>query len=131
MRRFADIVKQDTPRLVVEGTWDVNGSEEQYRWGIVGKMSILPLISCLISIQSGLSSTFGGEIDRFGSCDQRALVVVWTGKRFEVFLHPDIPTASLVGMLEVIKIRLIMSTLPQPRSNLLGPDGAPFLNGRQ
>ena len=122
MSKFFDTVKEDTPRLVVMYQRGPDGSE-LFQWGIVGNIPILTLIGAVVRVQTELAA------DAYhAECDQPALVIVWDAKEYEVhcFLHQDIPTEPLVGMLETIKAALVGSRLAQhlAAQRILGPDGS-------
>ena len=133
MSRFADAVKQDTPRLVVE--YRSADGQETYNWGVVGKVPILPLIGAVVRVQMELHAATGTwrtpEVDDDNMCPERALVVAYDTKdgAFRWFVGEDIPTDSLVGMMETIKHVLTASQLQRvtaPRGAIVGPDGQPF-----
>jgi len=126
MSKFADTVKQDTPRLAVLFRRSAP-DQEQFQWGIVGRMPILGLIGYLTKIQQELDDPWTDQL-----ADEVAFVVVWHERdnQFEYFTHYDIPKDSLIGMLEVVKMALVDSQLVQQVRNqqieLLGPDGKPM-----
>lgn len=125
--KFIDVVKQDTPRLVV--TFGHEGGHERFQWGIIGAMPILSLIGCVVRVQAELPLLEPSD-DRY-DCPESALVIVWDGARFHWFVHRDIPADSLVGMLETIKLSIIGSNLAQQQAaqgvGLVGPDGRPLM----
>ncbi len=128
MSKFTDTVKQDTPRLVVMFRRPAP-DQEQFQWGVVGKMPLLTLIGVIGNVQAGLRNA---DISQPDECEESALVIAWDQSRmsFDYFLHPDIPLDSLSGMLETIKAALVGSQVAQQARNqqvgLLGPDGQPM-----
>ena len=125
MSNFNDTVKQDTPRLVVAYKCD-DGKVEQFQWGVVGAIPLMSLIGCIHHVQTKLAS---GEWVM--ECPQPALVIAWDDENrdFEVFVSPDIPAYSIVGMLEGIKNALIETQRARQATaqqvEILGPDGRP------
>ena len=131
MSKFTDSVQQDTPRLVV--TFQRSDDDELFNWGIVGKMPILTLVGYITRVQSELVYRTPDP------CEPSALVIVWnaTTKQFNYFIHPDIPTDSVVGMLDLIKFTLVNTHIARQmasqqqqvtpsQSKLIGPNGAPL-----
>jgi hypothetical protein len=108
--RFHDVVKQDTPRLVVQFSRPAPG-KEGFQWGIVGQFPVLSMVGYLSYVQRAVVEDDG--FDR--ECPESALVIAWDAatNRFDYFVHPDIPEYSLAGMLEVIKAALVDSQLVQ------------------
>lgn len=126
MSKFNDIVKQDTPRLVVMFR-RLGPNQEQFQWGMVGQMPLLTLIGYITRVQAELAFKSPEE------CSELALVIVWDAEqlRFSYFIHPDIPVDSMVGMLETIKGAMVDSRLAQQAKDqqvgLYGPDGKPIM----
>ncbi len=126
--KFADI-QNDTPRLVVMFRRPAP-NQEQFQWGIVGKLPVLTLIGYIHRVQVELP-LIEPQDTRY-HCPESALVIVWDVDNlvFHWFVHPDIPMDSLVGMLETIKAAMVDSKLAQQVRNqqvgLLGPDGQPI-----
>lgn len=123
MSKFEELVKQDTPRLVV--MFKLENEKEMFQWGVVGKMPLLSLIGFMSRIQGDVA--YGSGI----ACPQSALVITWDEKRhsFSWYLHPDIPVDSLVGMMEAIKQTLVSSQMARQAASqqiILGPVGAPI-----
>ncbi len=127
---FAAAMEGNPPRLVVLFKRDTDGGE-QYQWGIVGSIPLLGLIGHITRVQMQLVS-----IEWIPECnnDPAALAIIWnnTTRRFQHFVSSDIPTDSLVGMLETIKLALTSSRLGQQAAAqrveppILGPDGKPI-----
>lgn len=123
---YAETVSSNPPRMVVMFRRAQDGAE-QYEWGVIGSMPILTLIGYIGRIQTELVN--GGWIPE---CDNPvpALVIAFDGRELSHFVHPDIPTDSLAGMLEVIKSMLVGSRMGQhagaQRATILGPDGKPM-----
>ena len=120
MRKFEDVMKPDTPRLVV--LFKQEGEKEMFQWGVVGQMPLLTLVGRLHAIQSELH--FGTVKD----CPESALVVIWDAeaKVFASFVHPSVPTDSLVGMLEAIKHSLVATHMTRSagaKQIILGTNG--------
>lgn len=126
--RFADVVKQDTPRMVV--AFQRDGDKELYRWGVVGTMPVLSLVGCIGRVQAEIGGSRYPSVGR--ECPESALVVIWdeAEKKFDWFLHPSIPLDSLLGMLEIVKATLVathMAHAESGRAALVGPDGRPLV----
>lgn len=131
MSNFADRVKQDTPRLVVTCHLMPDG-DTRFAWGMVGGMPALSTLGCILRVQQELLSGLFENRD----CPERALVIAYYkrddgGESFDWYVHKDIPTEQLVGMLETIKVALMGSAqrtqaVQQANPGLLGPDGRPF-----
>lgn len=124
--KFADI-EQNTPRLVV--MFQRSSDAELYQWGMVGEMPILSLVGCITRVQAELPLLEPYDI-RQRSCPESALAIVWDAKsrEFSWFIHPDIPTDSIIGMLETIKATIIDTSKARQIANqqiVLGPDGLP------
>jgi hypothetical protein len=133
MSKFEDVVRQDTPRLVV--LFKEENGKEMYQWGIVGAVPLMRLIGYIGRVQvTLLTSRLDDEsLDLHPSryCEPSACVVVWRGemRAFDWFVHPDIPPDSLAGMLETVKAALVGSQLARQVQNqqvVLGPDGQPW-----
>lgn len=124
MSRFADVVKQDTARIVIK--CERNGGKEQFQWGMVGKMQLLTVVGFITRTQAELITHDRSE----EPCLEMALVIAETGPGvFEWFIHPDMPVDSTIGMLETIKITLLGTQMAQQTANrqlLLGPNGQPM-----
>lgn len=112
MNKFSDVVKNDTPRMVV--MFQRDGANERFQWGLVGSLPLLSLIGYIGRVQSGLTS---GNYLR--DCPESALVIAWdpSNKSFYWFVHPEIPTDSLCGMLEAIKAVLVGTQMVQQSAN--------------
>ena len=122
---FAETVRADTPRLVVQFRRGPGG-DEQFEWGVVGNIPVLTLIGGVADAQRELMD-YGHLPDAGGA---PALVIAWDGdtKLFDYFVHPDVPRKPLVGMLEIVKAALVMSRMGQRASSqvVLGPNGRPM-----
>lgn len=126
MSRFTETVRADTPRLVV--MFRQEGENERFQWGIIGAMPILTLVGFIALVQHEIPCVTGEDDDNF--CPDSALVIVWDAKHrlFDWFCHPDIPSNSLRGMLEIIKATLVGTHIARQAAAqqvLLGPDGKP------
>lgn len=125
---FDELIATDPPRLVVEFQRGPNG-DEQFKWGIVGEMPLLTLISAVVRAQIDMVVEKGFVDDR---CDASALVFVYDKEHrdFKCFSNYDIPLDSILGMLETIKAVLVGSRLAvqaqQQRSPIMGLDGKPL-----
>jgi hypothetical protein len=122
MSKFTETVKQDTPRLVVMFRRD--GDNEMFQWGMVGEMPILTLVGYIIRVQAELFFRAAEE------CPEPALVIAWdvAARKFDWFVHQDIPVDSLVGMLETVKTVILSTHMARQAANqqmILGPDGLP------
>lgn len=125
LTKFTDLT-QDTPRLVVMFKQD--GDEEQFQWGILGKMPILTLVGHIGRVQAELPLLEPGD-PRY-DCPESALVIAWdeVDHKFTWFVHPSIPADSLAGMLEMIKATIVATKLARQvaaQQVILGPDGQP------
>ncbi len=122
MSKFTDTVQPNTPRLVV--TYTNNNGVDQFQWGVVGGIPLLSLVGGIVKVQANLG--YDGNDD----CPECALVMAWNSHRkFDWFVHPDIPVDALVGMLETIKLTIVSSKMGQQAAaqqvQVLGPDGQP------
>lgn len=122
--KFYDIVKNETPRVVVMFRRD--GDKELFQWGMVGGVPILALVGQIVRVQAELAFRKPEE------CPESALVIAYIAesRKFDWFVHPDIPVESLVGMLETIKVMILDSHMAKQigaqKVQLLGPDGQPM-----
>lgn len=129
MSRFTDTVKQETPRLVITYHRDETGME-RFQWGVVGKIPLMSLIGALCRVQAVLPDVAGISDDHH--CPEPALVITWDDdfRLYDWFVHPSVPVAALVGMMEVVKITVVMSQQGRQAGNqqfsILGPDGNPM-----
>lgn len=122
MNELINTMNQDTPRLVVEFTRPAP-DQEQFKWGIVGKLPALTLVGFIVRVQAELAFRKPEE------CDKMALVVAWDAEenRFEYVVDPRIPIDSLVGMLETIKLSLIgIAQVKDDKIGMFGADGRPL-----
>lgn len=127
---FEETMQSNPPRLVVQFQLGKDGSEN-FQWGIVGQIPMLSLIGGISAVQSCLTDNRW-----MPECtgEQPALVITWDAEHREMscFLHNDIPTLPLSGMLEVIKSMLTASRTAQHmgasrvESSVLGLDGRPM-----
>lgn len=124
---FAELMATNPARLVVQYTQARDGSE-QFQWGVVGKIPVMNLIGGVARAQADLT---GGKWIPGCESDPAAFVLVWhpEERRFEHFVHRDIPADPLVGMLKVIEAIMVDSRLAQhaaSQTRILGPDGNPM-----
>ncbi len=128
MSNFAEVMSTNPPRLVVQFQRGRDGGE-QFQWGVVGAIPILTLIGYIGRVQADL------VVDAWiPECDTSppSLVVAWDARdrTLSHYVHPDVPTDPLGGMLETIKQMLVDSRLAQfaaaQRTQILGPDGQPM-----
>ena len=123
-----DELTQDTPRLVITYRKFAEG-KEAFQWGAVGSIPALTMVGEIMYTQDKLRTEARYHIP---DCPELALVVAWDEefKCFERFLNKSIPTNGLLGMLEVVKLTIVLGQLQQPRHGhgqaILGPDGMPF-----
>jgi hypothetical protein len=130
MNNFTETMSTNPPRLVVMFQRGDDGSE-RFQWGVVGSIPILSVIGSIARVQADL---VGGLWIQECDNEQPALVIAWdrVTRTLEYYLHPDIPTLPLVGMLETIKAMLVASRLGQQvgsqkiEGNVLGLDGKPM-----
>jgi hypothetical protein len=135
-------VQQDTPRLVVQFQRD--GDQENYQWGMVGAMPLLSLIGYVGRVQVAFAN-----LDNYFECDESALVIAYHkdglvsmrgydgvetprhihGGDFSWYVHPDIPTDSLCGFLELVKTALVGTMAAKQavanQVGIVGADGRP------
>lgn len=122
-------IEQNTPRLVVEFRRAAN-NEEQFKWGMIGKLPALSVIGYVTRVQAELAFRKPEE------CEQLALIIVWDeeSRVFDYCVHPDIPVDSLVGMLEMVKVKLVDARIAtemiqqQGGVGLYGADGVRLRN---
>lgn len=132
MSNFADMLTADAPRLVVKCHKKPNG-DENFEWGLCGngKMPILSLIGYVQRIEADMIAQLA---ERRNECPETAFVIAWCADTnlFDWWIHRDIPVDPLIGMLEAIKMGLLLSmnvtgqARPAHAKRLLGPDGNPF-----
>lgn len=128
MSNFAEVIATNPPRLVVLFRYNPNTGVEEFQWGTAGgNIPILNTISAIMRVQADLLSN-----EWIPECTNPdpALCIVWgaESKTTQHFVHPDIPTDPLVGMLETIKFALIGSRMGQHQASqkiILGIDGKP------
>src|SRR4051812_1016324 len=110
MTKFTNVIKEDTPRLVVNFKVDDIG-KEQYEWGIHGNIPLLSVIGAIVKVEVELASL---EIMRLGIldkfCNDRMLLIAFVDNTFHWFLHKDTPKYGMLGMLEMIRATLIDTT---------------------
>lgn len=105
---FRDVMAGNPSRLVI--TYQRNGvTGDQYNWGPVGTIPMMGLVGFITKVQVDLAS---GPLEN-RECPESALVIVWDGKAFDWWVHPDIPVDPLLGMLETIKSSLVADMLMQ------------------
>ena len=128
MSLYTDAITSDPPRFAVFYGKDASG-EDNYEWGMRGKIPVLQLIGAIGSVQTQLQA---GEWMAECEHERPALILMYVREEgeFAVFKHPDIPALSLCGMLEVIKALIVASKVAQQNAanqfNLCGPDGKPM-----
>lgn len=124
MEKFEDLVKQDTPRLVV--MFKLENGAEMFGWGMVGEIPRLTTIGAIVRVQSELYFKAGKY------CPGPALVIAYNpiAKSINWFINPDIPIDPLAGMLETIKHAILSAGGPKlpTATPILGPDGVPIRN---
>lgn len=128
---FAEFMATNPPRLVVQFRRDANGGES-FDWGVVGNMPGMSIIGAVVRAQADLAE---GKWIPGCESDPPALVIAWHGaeKRFEHWVHRDIPVEPLVGMIEVVKTILVSCRIQEMAAaahtgagGILGPDGRPM-----
>lgn len=123
---FSDVMQSNPPRLVVLYQ-RANDGTDHFQWGIVGSLPVLGLIASVCRAQYELL-----EEKYIPECEGEtpALVITWdvVDKFSSFWLHTDVPTEPLLGMLEVIKATLVTGRLGQQAAaqRILGPDGQPW-----
>lgn len=128
VHKYTDI-EQNTPRLVV--TFQRDGDNEMFGWGTIGNMPVFSLVGAMVRVASELPMLEPGDARHH--CPEPALVLAWDEERRTVswFVGKDVPTDPLVGMLEGIKLSIVMSHQAQQQARsarglILGPNGAPI-----
>lgn len=124
--KFTSTIKEDTPRLEVR--YKLIDGQDNYEWGIVGSIPMLSLLGGIIRTQVELHSS-EGQPNSSNRCVESKFTLVWSeeGKFFRWFVNPDIPTDSLIGMLETIKLAVGMSLAARrvaAQSQLVVPQGS-------
>ena len=128
---YEEVIATNPPRLVVLFQRGRDGGE-QFQWGVVGGIPVLTMVGYIARVQADLIA--GGWVPEC-THDVPALVIAWDAQHRELshFVHPDIPTDSLVGMLEMVKSMLVASRMGQhtaaQKVEILGPDGKPMRIG--
>jgi hypothetical protein len=121
--------------MVISYSKDAMG-DEQFAWNVVGNMPISSLVGFIVRVQVELSGILDSIYAVPEPCDEKALVVVWDRERrkFDYFLHPDIPVDPLVGTLEVAKAIMVDSQVAAymraKMAGVCGPDGRVPNKGR-
>lgn len=127
--RFKDIVKSDTPILVVNFKVNDEGRED-YEWGVKGNIPLLPLIGYVVKVLNEYASTDIQRLYLFDKiCKPQALVIAYVDKEFHWFLHKDTPKYGMLGMLKMIETTLVGTTMARSTANqqrILGVDGKPI-----
>ena len=128
MSRCSEIVKQDTPRLVIK--YKHEAGNEMFDWGVVGELPSLSLVGYIVQLEREIQAKLYIEEH---DCPEPALVVMWNTKdrEFDWFLHPDIPLDPLVGMLELVKTNVLTTYIIRQsqqvqKTAVLGLDGRPI-----
>src|SRR5882724_8560707 len=139
MSKYEDVVKQDTPRLVV--LFDGSDGKEKFSWGVVGKAPVTSLIGAVVAAQAELAlrqftTAPQWQLDK-RDCPESAFVIAYVDQThgpntntFPWFVHKDIPAHSLLGMLEVVKAILVNAQMGQmvaaQQTGLVAPSGRPI-----
>lgn len=132
MSKYADIVKQDTPRIVIKFKFDDEG-KDQYEWGNVGTIPVMAMIGAIVKTQIELVSI---ETDRLGLynklCPEQMLVIAWDrdNNTFHWFMHKDTPKYGILGMLDLIRATLVDSIRMRQAAQqptILDPTGQPII----
>ena len=124
MKDFQTTMLANPPRLVVLFR-RTEGGEEQFQWGVVGKIPLLSLIGFITRVQAELAFRSPDP------CPEQALAIMLQDDgKLAYYVHPDIPIDPLVGMLETIKSALTDSRTAQHAAaqqvKIVGPDGLPM-----
>lgn len=132
MSKFTEIVKEDTPRIIIKFEFDEQG-RDQYEWGNIGNIPLMSLIGGIVNVQVELSDI---SLDRLvihdKICPDQMLVITWDKdtKDFDWFVHRNVPKYGMLGMLDLIRatmvdsIRARQSTIQQP--TLVDINGQPI-----
>ncbi len=107
MSKYEDVVKQDTPRLIVKFRLDSEG-RDQYEWGTAGSaIPLLHIIGAIIKTQNEMFDYAGWELEvREKTCPNQELVIAWLNNTFSWFMHRDTPMYGMLGMLNMIRATL-------------------------
>lgn len=137
MTRFEEVMVGDPPRLFIVTRKDEQG-KLVFGWGLTGQGGIphLNLLGALVRCQADLGYS---RKEPCHACPAPVFVIVWCAETEECewFVHDDIPTESLLGMIELVKHMVSLPLLQQQaeqqaaqrRQGLLGPDGFPIYRG--
>lgn len=138
-RSLAEVMAENPPRLVI--TYKLKGEQQQFDWGMVGQLPMLSIIGKLVEVSSDI--LIGREMqqryyDSVQYPGQPMSLVIAQGhlnsSAFVWFMHRDIPHTELIGMIETIRMGLIMQIQVQAQkertSPLLDPNGMPIIRGR-
>lgn len=108
MSKFSETVTESTPRLEVR--YKLIDGNDQYEWGIVSNIPLLSLIGGITRSQVELHAC-DRQPDQNNRCAESKFILAWYEeyKSFNWYVNPDIPTDSLIGMLETIKLAIVMS----------------------
>ena len=127
MIAFRNVVKQETPRLVI--IFQREGDKENFQWGMVGNIPVLSLIGHMVRVQAELPLLEPGDARHH--CPESALVIAWDDEHrtFDWFINPNIPMDPLVGMMDMIRMTLLSQHMVRhmvTQQPILGPDGKPI-----
>ncbi len=106
--RFEEMVKDDTPRLMIR--FDPDVTKEKYEWAVQGDMPLLPLVGAIIKTQLELFNIPKYQMFLYGNiCPEPMLIIAYDKetKRFNWFIHDDASNFGMVGMLEIVKTKLL------------------------
>lgn len=126
MSRFSDIVKDTTPRFVIEEFTKKEGDEEQrlMRWYITGcgEIERTGAIAAIIRAQTSLSCV--GAMEWWDDCPLPMLVIAWPsldkseGREIPSTLHPSLMFLNrtlnedhVITMLEIAKSSMLAGML--------------------
>ena len=134
MSKYSMAMESNPPALVVNYRRGETHEQDQYQWGIRGKIPIAQLVGYVTRVQAELA------FRNPESCDECACVVTFDPNthKLQWFVDSSIPVDALVGTLEMVKQMLVSSQLAQiqqamqqaQQTGLIGPNGQPILKGK-
>lgn len=129
MMTYAEIVSANMPRIEIDHTKSAQGVDT-FDWRVAGNghTPMMAVVGAINRIQAKIDNEVW-----IPECDEQKLLIVFNPEEqdFDFYLHPDIPTIVLSGMLEMIKDSLVTAQVMRMqeearKSALCGPDGRPL-----
>lgn len=107
MSKYSEVVKEDTPRLIVKFRIHEDGKDD-YEWGVIGQIPLLQLVGAVLDVQAEMCESVGWQLEVKGkTCPDQQLVIVYDKSLFSWFVHRDYPKYGMLGMLDIIRATLV------------------------